>query len=93
MATEVPKSLEKIGKKKKKFLAKRLKHCDPTKIEEMLKGQTTGGVGEIVKSFKNKPNHKKKKRKPKVTNPKTEKKEDIIEMIDNYESRCIPTRE
>ena len=22
-----------------------------------------------------------------------EKKEDIIEMIDNYESRCIPTRE
>jgi len=72
--------LEKIGKKKKKFLAKRLKDCDPTKIEEMLKGQTTGVDVDIVKSFKNKPNHKKKRKPPphaKVTLSKTEKKEDI----------------
>jgi len=53
--------LSKIGKKKKKFLAKRLKHCDPSKIEELLKGGNA--QTEIVKSFKNKPNNKKKKKK------------------------------
>jgi len=61
MATEIPNSLSKIGKKKRKFLAKRLKDCDPSKIEELLKGgipQT-----EVVKSFKNKPNKKRKKKK------------------------------
>ena len=57
---QVPTSLEKIGKKKRKFLAKRLKDCDPSKIEELLKANLDN---EVVKAFKNKPN---KKRKPKV---------------------------
>ena len=39
----------------------RLKHCDPSKIEELLKGGNS--ETEIVKSFKNKPNNKKKKKK------------------------------
>ena len=39
----------------------RLKHCDPSKIEELLKGGNP--QTEIVKSFKNKPNNKKKKKK------------------------------
>ena len=57
---QVPKSLEKIGKKKRKFLAKRLKDCDPSKMEELLKGNLNN---DVVKAFKNKPN---KKRKPKA---------------------------
>ena len=57
---QVPKSLEKIGKKKRKFLAKRLKDCDPSKMEELLKGNLDN---DVVKAFKNKPN---KKRKPKA---------------------------
>ena len=84
MATEIPNGLNKIGKKKKKFLEKRyslkyfpngkfpcfqcqccvifrLKDCDPSKIEELLKGGTP--QTDIVKSFKNKPNKKRKKKK------------------------------
>ena len=38
-----------------------MKHCDPSKIEELLKGGNS--QTEIVKSFKNKPNNKKKKKK------------------------------
>ena len=57
---QVPKSLEKIGKKKRKFLVKRLKDCDPSKMEELLKGNLDN---DVVKAFKNKPN---KKRKPKA---------------------------
>lgn len=55
----IPKNLENIGKKKKKYLAKRMKDCDPSKIEEFLNGNIDS---DIVKAFKNKPN---KKRKPK----------------------------
>ena len=39
----------------------RLKDCDPSKIEELLKGGTP--QTDIVKSFKNKPNKKRKKKK------------------------------
>ena len=43
------------------FAIFRLKDCDPSKIEELLKGGTP--QTEIVKSFKNKPNKKRKKKK------------------------------
>ena len=39
----------------------RLKDCDPSKIEELLKGGNP--QTEVVKSFKNKPNKKRKKKK------------------------------
>ena len=39
----------------------RLKDCDPSKIEELLKGGNA--ETEVVKSFKNKPNKKRKKKK------------------------------
>ena len=38
-----------------------MKDCDPSKIEELLKGGNA--QTEVVKSFKNKPNKKRKKKK------------------------------
>ena len=43
------------------FVDFRLKDCDPSKIEELLKGGNA--QTEVVKSFKNKPNKKRKKKK------------------------------
>lgn len=64
---EIPKNLEKIGKKKRKFLLKKLKDCDPSKIEEILSGSNT----DVGKMFKNKQNkkHRKGKKKSLVSTP------------------------
>lgn len=83
MASEIPqKSLQKVGKKKRKFLAKMLKNCDPSKIEDVLKGSQANGT--VIKSFKNKPN----KRFKAKTKAKEEKKPKALKKLVKAE---IPT--
>ena len=53
------------------FFVFRLKDCDPSKIEELLKGGNS--QTEVVKSFKNKPNKKRKKKKSEQGKPDANK--------------------
>jgi len=64
---KIPASLQKIGKKKRKFLLKRMKDVNPEKLEEILQGKTK----DKQITFKNKSNKKKKKvpvKKPAILN-------------------------